>query len=333
MPGPDCGWSLRHTDNKGTDMRYDYTSMGFYTFDCLGRPVSEIPPGGDTYFIEELTMAVSGAAGSAAIVGAKHGLKTLAVGGVGEDDMGDWVLARLEKFGVDTSCMARCSDAGTSSSIVTTRPDGQRPALHMKGATGSFVVGDDQLDQVLDGAIIHIGGAGLMDRMDGEPCAELMREAKSRQRTTTLDVFAATSDDLDGVKMLLPHTDYFLPSIEEAQALSGLTEHAEVADFFLGFGVTCCVLTLGELGAYYHHGDGTRFYSPAFDIDVVCTCGCGDAFNAGFASGLHHGLDPDGTVELAQACSALNATGLGSQAGVKNYDQTRAFARDTPKKG
>ncbi len=33
------------------------------------------------------------------------GLKTLAVGGVGADLMGDWVLKRLQHFGVDTSTM------------------------------------------------------------------------------------------------------------------------------------------------------------------------------------------------------------------------------------
>ena len=28
--------------------RYDYVSMGFYTYDCLGWPFTEIPPGGGT---------------------------------------------------------------------------------------------------------------------------------------------------------------------------------------------------------------------------------------------------------------------------------------------
>ena len=62
--------------------------MGFITFDALCRPVTQIPPDGDTYFVEELTLAVSGAAGRAVIVAAKHGLKVRAVGGVGYDDMG-----------------------------------------------------------------------------------------------------------------------------------------------------------------------------------------------------------------------------------------------------
>jgi sugar/nucleoside kinase (ribokinase family) len=76
-------------------MRHDYVSVGFYTFDCLGWPVSGVPAGGGTHFIEKIILAVSGAAGTAAIVAAKLGLKTLAVGGCGRDMMGDWAVSRL----------------------------------------------------------------------------------------------------------------------------------------------------------------------------------------------------------------------------------------------
>ncbi|MDA3922361.1 MAG: sugar kinase [Salinisphaera sp.] len=303
-------------------MRYDFTSMGFYTFDCLGRPVSELPPNGDTFFIDEMTLAVSGAAGSASIAASRYGLKTLAVGGVGEDLMGDWVLERLKHFDVDISTMQRCPDAGTSSSIVTTRPNGDRPALHRRGATANFEVTAAMRDQVLDCRVLLIGGVGLIDRMDGAPSVALFKEAKRRGVITLLDVFASKAEDMDLIEGLLPYTDYFLPSIEEAAALSGQNECEEMAAFFLERGVGCVTLTLGADGAYYHHADGTRFHQPPFGVDVVCTCGCGDVFNAGFATGLCHGLDAETTVRFAQATSALNATGLGSQAGVRAYEHT-----------
>ncbi|MHA1567153.1 MAG: carbohydrate kinase family protein, partial [Alphaproteobacteria bacterium] len=184
----------------------------------------------------------------------------------------------------------------------------------------------------LDAKIIHLGGTGLMDKMDGEPSFALMEEAKRRGRTTTLDVFASTRDDMRLVEGLLPHTDYFMPSIEEARALSGLESIGEVAQFLLDLGVKCCVLTLGENGVYYCHRDGTRFHVPAFEIEVVCTCGCGDAFNAGFATALNRGLDPESAVRFAEATSALNATGLGSQAGVTSFEHTMDFAQKTPQK-
>ena len=311
-------------------MRYDYSSIGFYTFDCLCWPFTAVPDGGGCNFVDEFTLAVSGAAGTAAIAAAKMGLKTLAVGGVGSDLMGDWVLARLEQFGVDVSTMQREEGWKTSSSIVTTRADGSRPALHMKGATGNFYVDDAMLEQVVDARVVHIGGIGLMDRMDKARNAELMKAAKRNGAITTVDIFAGSQDDMPAVARVLPHTDYFIPSIEEAQALTGLTEMADMAKHFIDIGTQCCVFTLGAGGAYYHHSDGTRFHIPSFDIHVKCTCGCGDAFNAGFAVGLCRGFDPETTVRFAQATSALNATGLGSQAGIVDFKHTYAFMEKTP---
>ncbi|MFK8033703.1 MAG: carbohydrate kinase family protein [Hyphomicrobiales bacterium] len=313
-------------------MKFDYTSIGFYTFDCLGRPVNDIPPNGDTYFIDELTLAVSGAAGSASIIAAKHGLKVQAVGGVGEDDMGDWVLQKLSSFQIDTSNMQLCPGFTTSSSIVTTRPNGARPALHKKGATGGFYISDELVDQVLDTKILHVGGVGLMDAMDKGRTGEVLQEAKARGCITTLDVFASTKEDLRLIEPLLPYTDYFMPSEEEAMALTGLSDFDAIADDLLTKGAGCVILTLGELGAMYRHNSGERFDIPAFDIDVVCTCGCGDCFNAGFATGLHLDMSPEDCVRLAQASSAQNAMGLGSQAVVTDLKSTLNFMENTPTK-
>lgn len=311
-------------------MQYDYASMGFYTFDCLGWPVSAIPPKGETLLIEEIAMAVSGAAGTAVIVAAKLGLSCLAIGGYGEDMMGDWAVDRLVSFGIDTSAIERLPGVPTSSTIVLTRTDGSRPALHVRGATGHFVVQEADFDRVTDARVFHLGGVGLMDAMDGERNAALMRHAKGRGCITTVDVFAGSPADLPDVEAVLPWTDYFIPSVEEARALTGLSDLDEMARFFFNRGAQCCIFTLGADGAYYHHRDGETFSIPAFQVDVKCTCGCGDVFNAGFAAGLLRGMSPRESVVLAQACSALNAIGLGSQAGVRSFAQVSDFIRQTP---
>jgi sugar/nucleoside kinase (ribokinase family) len=312
--------------------RYDYTSMGFYTYDCLGWPYTEIPAGGGTVFIDDLTLAVSGAGGTAAIAAAKMGLKTLAVAGVGEDLMGDWVVQRLNHFGVDTSCVQHKPEWRTSSSIVTTRADGSRPALHMLGATKDFFVDDAMIPRVIEAKVFHIGGIGLMNAMDKGQNAVVMKAAKAGGAITTVDVFAGSPKDLPAIASVLPYTDYFMPSIEEAQALCGRSDYADTAKFFLDMGVKACVLTLGGDGAYYHDRDGVSFKVPAYDIKVKCTCGCGDAFNAGFAVGLVNDFDPETRVRFAQATSALNATGLGSQAGVESFEHTLNFMKSTATK-
>ena len=305
---------------------YDYTSMGFYTFDCLGWPFTEIPPGGGCYPLDELTLAVSGAAGTAVIAAAKMGLKTLAVGGVGDDLMGDWVVQRLRHFGVDTSTMQREKGWKTSSSIVTTRADGSRPALHMAGATGNFFVTAAELPKVIAAKVFHAGGVGLMHAMDKGRTAEVVSAAKAAGAISTVDIFAGSPNDMPAVAGVLPYTDYFLPSIEEARALTGLFDMGDAARYFIGLGVEACVFTLGVDGAYYHDRSGLSFRMPAFDVQVKCTCGCGDAFNAGFAVGLVKGFDIETTLRFAQATAALNATGLGSQAGVESFEHTLNFA-------
>ena len=260
---------------------FDYVSMGFYTFDCLGWPFTSIPPGGGCYSVEEITLAVSGAAGVAAIAAAKMGLKTRAIGGLGNDLMGDWVMQRLTDFNVDTEMLQRQPGWKTSSSIVTTRHDGSRPALHMTGATSTFIVEPKDFDKATDAKVFHLGGVGLMHAMDGKANASLMKHAKARGCITTVDVFAASADDLPDVAAVLPYTDYFMPSIEEARALSGIHDLVDCTQYFHDQGVAACVFTLGADGAYYSHTNGTRFQIPAYDIIVKCTCGCGDAFDAG----------------------------------------------------
>jgi hypothetical protein len=303
-------------------MRYDVSVIGLYILDVLGRPVTRIPDRGNVDFIEEIRLTVAGTAGGTVVDTAKLGLRSLAVGAVGDDEKADWVLATMEKHGIDVSAMQRLPGVPTSATILNVRPNGDRPALHVRGASDHFDVPVALYDQVFDAPIVHLGGTGLLKRLDGEPSRILLEQAKKRGRTVTFDLIAASAETAHLVLPLLPFIDYFMPSIEEARDMSGAGSAEDCADFYLGKGATCCVFTLGGEGAYYAHKDGTRFRAPAFDIQVVDTTGCGDAFDAGFIAALHKGMEPRMAVDFAQAAAGLVATGLGSDAGIRSFEQT-----------
>ena len=61
---------------------------------------------------------------------------------------------------------------------------------------------------------------------------------------------------------------------------------------------------------------------PPTSIKVVDTTGCGDAFDAGFITALHHRMEPETAIRFAQAAAALVATGLGSDAGIVSFEDT-----------
>jgi sugar/nucleoside kinase (ribokinase family) len=303
-------------------MRYDVSVIGLYILDVLGRPVSCIPDGGGVDFIEEIRLTVAGTAGGTIIDTAKLGLKSLAVGAVGDDEKADWVLGRMQKHGIDVSAMQRLSGIPTSATILNVRPNGDRPALHVRGASDHFDVSDDMYDQVFDAPIIHLGGTGLLKKLDGPASLTLLKEAKSRSCIVTFDLIAANAETAKIVKPLLPYIDYFMPSIEEAKDMLGMSTAEDCAKFYLGQGAACCIFTLGGDGAYYSHKNGTCITSPAYDIKVVDTTGCGDAFDAGFIAALHHKMDVETSLRFAQASAGLVATGLGSDAGIISFEHT-----------
>jgi len=301
--------------------KYDATIVGLYVLDILGRPVSEIPKGGDLAYIDELRLTVAGTAGGTIIDCAKLGLSTLAVGAVGDDEKADFVVSVLEKFGADTAGFERIKGVPTSSTILNIRPNGERPALHLRGACDYFMPPNKEKLNIFDCKVFHLGGTGLLKKLDGSVSVELLKDAKENGCITTWDLIGATESTIDIVKPLLPHIDYFMPSIEEASIMCGLDDPNDIAKYYLDNGVTNCVLTMGGEGSLFVNKDET-IKTPAFDINVVDTTGCGDAFDAGMITSLINDFDLEKSLKFATTTSGLVATGLGSDAGIIDFDDT-----------
>lgn len=302
-------------------MAFDVSVVGLYILDVLGRPIDAIPPGGELRFIEQIRLTVAGTAGGTAVDCAKLGLKTKAVGAVGDDEKADFVLMTLKGFGVDVGSMRRLPGIPTSSTILNVRPNGDRPALHCRGASDAFTLTAAEYAGVLDAKFVHVGGMPLLAKFDGAPTTAFLKAAKAAGRTTTFDLLSATAKTTDVLRPSLPYVDYFVPSIEDASAMSGLSDPEDTAKFFRDLGAKNCLLTRGGDGCIVVTEDAT-FRLPAFEIDVKDTTGCGDSFTAGLIAGLNHGWDIEKSARFASACGALVATGLGSDAGIVNFEET-----------
>jgi sugar/nucleoside kinase (ribokinase family) len=311
---------------------FDVSCIGFHVLDVLGRPVTAIPPGGRAAYIEEICMTVAGTAGATSVACAMLGIKTRSVTTVGSDDMGDFLLSKMEGYGVDCALVSRTSEVQTSATMLPVRPNGERPALHVPGSANAFTVSADDLDDALDARIIHVGGTGLMKAFDGEPTVTLLKRAKELGRTTTFDLIQATPETIALVEPCLPYLDYFVPSIDEASEMAGTDNVADVARFFQARGVKNCILTLGAHGVYVAPEQGEAFTLPAFDIAVSDTTGCGDSFTAGIIVGLTRGWDLRECARFASAVAAKVAMGLGSQGKLISFDDTVNAMRSLPVK-
>jgi sugar/nucleoside kinase (ribokinase family) len=302
--------------------RFEVSSVGLYVVDILGRPVTRIPEGGRAEYIEEIRMTVAGTAGATALDCALLGLQTRAVSLVGQDALGDYLVATLEKAGVNCDCIGRSGKVQTSATILPIRPNGERPALHVPGTAAEFTLTPDSFDAVLDARILHIGGTGLLRSFDGAPTMALLRAAKARGMVTTFDLIQATPAVAAQVREMLPLIDWFVPSIDEVRELTGLSDPEAAARALQEMGARNVVITLGGEGVFALTEGKQTLRLPAHDIRVVDTTGCGDCFTAGVISGLIRGWALEQTLRFATAASALVAMALGSQGLLVSFDDT-----------
>ncbi|HEX8856022.1 MAG TPA: carbohydrate kinase family protein [Thermoleophilaceae bacterium] len=301
-------------------------ALGAYILDVLVRPVTEIPAGQDAALVEEIRLAPAGAAGGTAVTLAKLGADVHAAGAVGRDTLGDVLIEMLEQYGVHTDRLARRDDLQTSSSVIPIRPTGERPALHVIGANLSYTPGDAPLDLIAAADFLHVGGPELL----GETAELVLKAAKDAGATTSVDVLAdGWPELLDMIAPALPYVDWITPNDEQAKRLTGEADIESAAAVLIELGAGGVIVTCGADGVLIVTPDGqTRV--PAFEIEVIDTSGCGDAFVAGFLRGLSLGERPADAARLGSATAALVAQGTGSDHGEFDLQRVQAFASSTP---
>jgi sugar/nucleoside kinase (ribokinase family) len=302
----------------------DVVALGAHILDVLGRPVEAIPEGQGGALIEEIRLSPAGSAGGTAVTLAKLGFDVLSAGAVGTDDAGRVLVEALERFGVDCSGLKRRDGVQTSCTILPIRPNGDRPALHVIGANGTFTIEDVPWDAISSAAYLHVGAPEFLGP---ENATEILRRAKEAGVVTCADILAdGWPELLDMLAPAMEHVDYLFPNEEQAVALTGVSgEPVDAARALLERGVGCVAMTRGAEGSAIVSADGVE-HVPAFETEVVDTTGCGDAFVAGFIRGLSLDRSPRDAAVVGSAAASLVATGLGSDAGDFDLDRVLALA-------
>ncbi len=311
--------------SKGNDV----ACVGLTILDILGRPINEIPKGGSTTIIEQIRMTPAGTAAGPVVIAAKLGMKATLVGAIGSDDMGVLLESMLKRQGVDTSRLQRRTDMPTAATMLAVNANGDRPNFHAIGATILLEIDDATRNFITGSSFVHWGGVGTMLNLDGGKGAEILKEAKSKGAIVTCDFIAPQPGTLDALKSVMPHVDYFMPSLEESMEIAGTKTPDDTAKFFLGCGAGACIFKWGAKGSLLATKTG-QLRIPAFKIGVVDTTGCGDSYCAGFIAGLGRGWDVEKSCRFATAVSALVATGLGSDAGVVDFTGTEKAMESLP---
>jgi sugar/nucleoside kinase (ribokinase family) len=300
-------------------------AMGVHVLDVLVRPVDSIPEGQGGTLVEEIRITAAGSAGGTALTLAKLGALTSSAGAIGSDAVGEMLAGLLERSGIDTSHLVRRDDVQTSASVLPIRPSGERPALHVIGANATYGPDDAPWDAIAASTHLHLGGPEFMG---GEAAAKILSFARENGVTTSADILAPgeqAGDLIDWIAPALGELDYLLPNDEQVLGLSGEDDLATGCRALIRRGVACVVATRGAHGVLIVDEEGSEEVA-AFEVEVVDTTGCGDAFSAGFLRGLSLGRFRRDAAVLGCAAAGLVAQGLGSDYGDFDLGAADEFA-------
>ena len=303
------------------------TAVGVHILDVLGRPVETIPPGQGSARLAEIRATAAGTAAGTAVDLAKLGANVRTFGALGDDLLADILTLAMARC--DTSGLVRKAGVQTSATILPIRPNGERPALHVPGASRQLRLADIDLAAAGDCDALLLGGPDALAGLSSADLAAIVTAAKNGGALVVIDVLHPGSPrDFERLTAAVALADWFCPNRDQLLALTGReTLDAAIADV-LALGTGGVAVTLGAEGCVLATAAAGLCPVPAIDVEVVDTTGCGDGFDAGFVTGLLLGCPPADAAWLGVACGSLVATGLGSDAGIESLAQVLNFLRE-----
>jgi sugar/nucleoside kinase (ribokinase family) len=300
---------------------------GILVADIFVPPLPALPTAGELRATEDFLLDTGGCAANVATGLSRLGVRAAVTGRVGSDVFGDFIANDLRAKGVDTAGIHHSARLGTSKTVILPVMGEDRRFIHTFGANAEFSEADITLDALPPNGVLYLGGFLIMPALKSDAVAELFREAQQRGITTVLDVVVPVGDASDSMRQLtdiLPFTDYFLPNDEEAHALTGETVSYQQALRFQEAGCETVLITQGKNGTLLL-SETMYTEMDAYPIEFVDGSGSGDAFAAGFLTGLVEGWEMERTLQFASAIGASACTKLGCTTGVFTRAEAEAF--------
>jgi sulfofructose kinase len=249
---------------------------------------------------------------------ARLGFSTAYVGRFGGDDAGKLGYDSLEKEGVNMTYAEFSPDAANQIAfIIIDERSGERTVIWQRDERLAYRAGETPLVVAEQGQILHLTPHDL------EACVEMAAAAKASRAIISADVDKVVA----GIEHLLPLVDILLMSSDFPEKLTGLPERrTALAEISSRHKNAIVGVTLGDAGSLIYC-DGQFVESPGFAAPGGCrdTTGAGDAFRAGFLSGILRGKSVEDTCREANAVAALKCRAVGARTSLPTRNELDNF--------
>ncbi|MCX8179148.1 MAG: carbohydrate kinase family protein [Candidatus Aenigmarchaeota archaeon] len=282
------------------------TVLGDINIDLITLPFKKLPEKDKQIVVDAIEISPGGSSFNLALAASRLGIKTKFIGKVGDDEYGKMLVKIGEKNGIK---MKVKKSGKTGITLALTFSDGTRSFISFKGANDSFSLEDFNLDEI-EGKFLAIGGYNLLNSLRKD-VPKIIEYAKIRGLKTSLD----PNWDPDGWKeervrdiyATLPKLDFFLPDINEAEAITYTKNDILMAKKLLNLGASTVLIKEGAKGCLLCQKEYIKLI-PSFRVHAINTTGAGDVFHAAFIKYLLEKKEIEEAVRFANAAAALSTT-------------------------
>ena len=255
---------------------------------------------------------------NALVAAARQGAATGLISALGEDAFGREILEFCRAEGIETGAVAVDPRHPTGFVWIDPDPVERRFSYARAGSAASRLGPGDVPEEIIAAArVLHLSGVSLAIS-DSMRAAALhaARIARAAGVTVSFDLnfrpaLWSAAAALEAIDAMLPLADIVLPSLDEAEALTGLSDEAAILDRFGRDRARIVILKCGADGARLAT-DGGVSVIPAHPVVAVDSSGAGDSFAGAFLAHYLETGDPLRAAEAAARVAAATVTGWGA---------------------
>jgi len=284
---------------------------GIATQDCIFG-VDQMPDRATKYRARHFACGGGGSAANYAATIARLGGTVGLVSRLGEDAIGDGIVAELVGDGVDCRFMKRFAGHRSSLSAIVVDPQGERMIiLYMDN---ELPVAADWVPELPPDTV-----AVLADSRWPEGNLVML------QRARAMGIHAILDGDLPGVSveamraatLVAFSSEGLAESTHESSLEAGLRKAATLSDATM-------VVTQGGDGVSWLDGDQFH-HLPAYRVDAVDTLGAGDVFHGALALAVAERQTLEQALMFSSAAAAIKVSRFGGRLGAPDRAELLAF--------
>ncbi len=310
---------------------FDVLAMGRSSIDLYAHEI-----GSAMADVRSFDAYVGGCPTNVSVGTRRLGLRSVLLTAVGDDQVGDFVTAFLERERVDTRFIPRKPGRRTSAVILTIQPPDRFPLTFYRDncADRALTIDDVARAPVGESRVVFVTGTGLSHDPGRAATLSAAGHARAAGVPVVVDI-DYRADQWDGapsfstqVRALLRSATMAIGTEEEIAAASGSSDTARGAATLLETGIEALVLKRGAGGSTVFRAGEPPADVPAFPVEVLNVLGAGDAFASGFLYGYLEGWPLERAARMGNACGAIIVTRHGCANFMPTLDEVAAFVAE-----